>query len=291
MWRVTASETELEPRLLPRLTAFRWYAALVVCLYHLGGVINWQVLSPFSIGTVGVSFFYVLSGFVLTWSYRSDPDLWRFYRRRFARIYPATIVTGVVAAVLVAAGLITTLVLVRTGHGYSIAYTNPLVRLPGFVIGVGLGVLVVRGWRPSFPLWAALLLVAAGAEVARHWPLPVPLPLNDYVLLPGIVALLLSGIGSDLRGRHGPLTARVSVYLGELSFCFYLVHLLVLDAVVHAVGWSGERFSLVGSLFAAAVVVGAGIAAAAALHHLVELPMQRVLRPARRPCADVATGA
>ena len=102
---MTASETESEPRLLPRLTAFRWYAALVVCLYHFGQMVNWRPLSYFSIGTTGVSFFYVLSGFVLTWSFRADPSPVRFYRRRFARIYPATIVTGIVAFILVAFGM------------------------------------------------------------------------------------------------------------------------------------------------------------------------------------------
>ena len=71
---MTASEIEREPKLLPRLTAFRWYAALVVFLFHLAYQIHWRPLNPFSIGPVGVSFFYVLSGFVLTWAYRFDPS-------------------------------------------------------------------------------------------------------------------------------------------------------------------------------------------------------------------------
>ena len=64
------------------------------------------------------------------------------------------------------------------------------------------------------------------------------------------------------------------MYLGELSFCFYLVHLLVLDAVVHAAGWSNERFSLVGGVLPLIAVLGASVAGAAVLHHGVELPMQ-----------------
>jgi peptidoglycan/LPS O-acetylase OafA/YrhL len=52
----------------------------------------------FSMGGVGVSFFFVLSGFVLTWS--RDPSLakGKFYRNRFARIYPLHFLTWLLAA-------------------------------------------------------------------------------------------------------------------------------------------------------------------------------------------------
>ena len=48
-----------------------------------------RLLRPFNFGTVGVTFFFVLSGFVLTWSTRPDLPASTFYRRRFARIYPS----------------------------------------------------------------------------------------------------------------------------------------------------------------------------------------------------------
>ena len=60
----------------------------------------------FDIGYTGVTFFYVLSGFVLVWAFRGDPSPSRFYRRRFARVSTRSqrCTTGVIAALLLAFG-------------------------------------------------------------------------------------------------------------------------------------------------------------------------------------------
>ena len=52
---------------------------------------------------LGVSFFFVLSGFVLTWSTREDVGVLAFWRRRLCKLFPTNIVTWVVAMVLFAA--------------------------------------------------------------------------------------------------------------------------------------------------------------------------------------------
>ena len=81
---------------LPALTSVRTFAALAVVLFHYAGLVG--LPGPFATiarnGYVGVSFFFVLSGFVLTYNY-ADADLLargqrrRFWQARFARIYPA----------------------------------------------------------------------------------------------------------------------------------------------------------------------------------------------------------
>ncbi|MFH8476229.1 acyltransferase family protein [Streptomyces sp. NPDC018000] len=53
--------------------------------------------------TIGVSFFFVLSGFVLTWSARPGDGYTGFLRRRLVKIYPNHLVTFALAMILFAA--------------------------------------------------------------------------------------------------------------------------------------------------------------------------------------------
>jgi len=93
---------------LDSLTGLRFFAALVVFAVHLEGIFYFR--SPylaagraFIQGSTGVSFFFVLSGFVLTWSHRSDDTTAAFVRRRLARIGPLHVVTwGLMGVILVA---------------------------------------------------------------------------------------------------------------------------------------------------------------------------------------------
>lgn len=79
---------------LPAITSLRFFAALHVAIFHiremgaLPGPAWFQKLA--SIGYVGVSFFFVLSGFILVYTYAGrDVPVRQFWRARFARIYPA----------------------------------------------------------------------------------------------------------------------------------------------------------------------------------------------------------
>jgi peptidoglycan/LPS O-acetylase OafA/YrhL len=81
---------------LPSLTGLRFGAAFLVFLTHVA------VSRPFAdqgandelakwlgrTGFLGVSFFFTLSGFVLTWSARPGERLLAFWRRRLMKIYP-----------------------------------------------------------------------------------------------------------------------------------------------------------------------------------------------------------
>ncbi|MDI3207707.1 acyltransferase [Pseudarthrobacter sp. AL07] len=80
---------------LNSLTGLRFFAAMAVVLYHLRIYVPQlsDGLAVFGYGFTGVTFFFILSGFVLAWSYRSDVRSGRFYWNRFARIWPLHMLT------------------------------------------------------------------------------------------------------------------------------------------------------------------------------------------------------
>ncbi|MBC7415492.1 MAG: acyltransferase [Herminiimonas sp.] len=89
---------------LPALTSLRFAAALAIMVHHCNGVF-WKAaeLGPLD---VGVSFFFVLSGFILTYVYRDiEPTRARFagfYRARLARIWPLHLSCLLMTIVLIA---------------------------------------------------------------------------------------------------------------------------------------------------------------------------------------------
>ena len=86
---------------LSRLTSLRAFAALAVFAYHLDTHTEWLNHGRYArYGFAGVGFFFVLSGFVLTWSMRPGEGAGGFYVRRFARIYPSYLVMALVALVV-----------------------------------------------------------------------------------------------------------------------------------------------------------------------------------------------
>ncbi len=89
---------------LPVLTSVRFFAAIYVVFFHYAKpfVASNLILNTIvQYGYVGVSFFFVLSGFILTYNYLADPgkpvNKRRFWIARFARIYPVYILAFLLA--------------------------------------------------------------------------------------------------------------------------------------------------------------------------------------------------
>ena len=87
---------------LAALTSLRFVAAFSVLVLHyrdlLGPMPAW-IYRGIVGGQYGVTFFFILSGFILTYRYAAwfeggvaGADFWRFQRFRFARIYPIYVV-------------------------------------------------------------------------------------------------------------------------------------------------------------------------------------------------------
>jgi peptidoglycan/LPS O-acetylase OafA/YrhL len=152
-------------------------------------------------------------------------------------------------------------------RGAALAFVNPLIRLPEFTLGMAAGLAFAEGWRPNLDVRLPVALLVLLCLVAGL--LHLPEPLMDPVLAPIFVAIVVAFAGSDVAGERGWLTRRGLEYAGEVSFCFYLVHELV---IVNVAPYISGLAAVVVDLVAAAML-------AAAVHHLVELPCQRWLRP------------
>ncbi len=97
---------------LPSLTGLRFIAAALVFCFH--SSLIFIAMNPFAApdtansfrwvfskaGWMGVSFFFVLSGFVLTWSAKPHDTKTGFWRRRLLKIFPNHVVTWALAMLL-----------------------------------------------------------------------------------------------------------------------------------------------------------------------------------------------
>jgi peptidoglycan/LPS O-acetylase OafA/YrhL len=82
--------------LLHPLTALRFFAAILIVLHHAYHVFGAQFAPTSLTLDQGVSFFFVLSGFILAYNYptlNSRESVWMFYAARFARVWPVHIAT------------------------------------------------------------------------------------------------------------------------------------------------------------------------------------------------------
>lgn len=100
---MTGGSTQPErPGRLDSLTGLRFFAAALVLVHHYSYVLMPGTLAErlSAAGFVGVSFFFILSGFVLMWTFDPGVKARHFYGRRVARVYPLHILTTLVALAL-----------------------------------------------------------------------------------------------------------------------------------------------------------------------------------------------
>jgi peptidoglycan/LPS O-acetylase OafA/YrhL len=149
----------LKPPSIPALTGLRFFAAMAVLLFHYGagfsaGILPAPVTKLLHNGYLGVSVFFVLSGFILTYTYQNDPMDRRFVARflfaRFARIYPVYLLALIVA----------------------------IPNVPRTSLDVGLVLTMVQSWTPPSSLTGYLW-------VTQAWTLSVEL--FFYLMFPVIL--------------------------------------------------------------------------------------------------------
>ncbi|WP_432093173.1 acyltransferase family protein [Streptomyces sp. bgisy100] len=280
----------------------RWAAAFLVFIFHVkafdyfGGGFGLVLSGILGGGGVGVSFFFILSGFVLAWSFRENERALTFWRRRIARVYPVHLATAATAlalaftlvpglrpsgtpealanlllvsswkeqwwqalnpvswsltceaffyaafpaifavlrrlgprslAALTMAGTAAVILVPCVNLAFALGWSPhfPLVRLPEFVVGAAACRLVRLGaWRgPGLGTSAALSLIG----YILIWPLPSAFGYAACTVI-GLVCLISAAAVADLDGTPTGWRDPRLVRLGEWSFAFYMIHILVM---------------------------------------------------------------
>ncbi|MFM2353039.1 MAG: hypothetical protein RLZZ608_445 [Actinomycetota bacterium] len=177
-----------EPR-IESLTGLRWWAAFAVFFYHMANLAPLPINEVLRYGNYGVMFFFVLSGFVLTWSAQPGVAVSTFYWRRFARIYPAHFVALLLAV--------------------PVFYSFTPDAAEWWVKPVDLGilllsVLLIQGW------WREPTILFSGNPAA--WTLTVEA--FFYAMHPAISRVL------RLVGSRGALIVAAAIVVGSFGWRF-----------------------------------------------------------------------
>jgi peptidoglycan/LPS O-acetylase OafA/YrhL len=170
-------------------------------------------------------------------------------------------------------------------------YKFPPVRMLDFVFGMFLAKLVMTGRKMPLGLGATVVLAIAAYALAPLAPGRYPLVAVTVVPLGLLIA---AGAVADVEQRRNWLSSRTMIWLGELSFAFYLWHYMVIvyGRQLLAFG-AGQRVDMTGlavgrtwgtpmALVILAALFGATLLLSWALFAAVERPVMRHFATARR---------
>jgi peptidoglycan/LPS O-acetylase OafA/YrhL len=244
--------------------ALRLIAAMMVVLSHmasLSGRDEWLVWGR-TYGTIGVLAFFSISGYLVTASWRNDPDLGRFLAKRFLRIAPGLMVVAPLTFLLVSAlglyGFPNNPYHTLNGSLWTIEYeVHCYLILAGLMLstrhpalaGAALCLLGVVVW-PKHPLveFAPFFVMGAALHeypIMRRWSWVLvalglaTLPYRPILALALIVPPLAIWIGS----RSWPIL-REGGRFGDLSYGVYIYAFPVQQVVVAYMGMSASYWSL-----------------------------------------------
>jgi peptidoglycan/LPS O-acetylase OafA/YrhL len=184
---------------LDSLTGLRWFAALAVFGFHalplLHAVPGANLNGTYAAAASGVSFFFILSGFVLAWNWVPGGSAVPFWRNRFARIWPLHAVTWLAATFILAPAFL------------RLANVTALVSAP-HLLALAFG----QAWVPSQHWYFAGNVVAWSLSCEAFFYLCFPLVVavvmrsrRPWTLLAAAVAaaFAVAGIGSLLSFSLG----------------------------------------------------------------------------------------
>ncbi|MGH3756316.1 acyltransferase family protein [Actinophytocola sp.] len=364
---------------LPALTGVRFLAALGVFFCHVVDPTNpgnpdapepfgdadlTAVLSNLgnSTGLIGVSCFFLLSGFVITWSAKPGDRVTSYWRRRVVKIFPSHAVTWALAMLLFASvftqrfgipnlflidswfsdptfwggantpawslnaellfyilfpfllfpikriaedrlwlwagGVVALTAVACLVTLWAIPDTPPLdevslpqfwfiyffppMRLFEFVLGMIVARIVMSGRWPRIPFSLVGALVVGGYLLTLVVPAPYKIVLVTMVPLALAIGTLAS---ANLRDSRTVLGTGPMVWLGKVSFGFFLTQSIVIFAIRPAVFGDAEHGTVGGILLIVGLLV-TNVFCGWLLHTCVEQPAMKYWSRSKKRVAD-----
>jgi len=218
------------------LTAFRFLAAFYVFLFHVNArapIFSDSLLGYFvDEGAVGMTMFFVLSGFILSHAYHSiNIDLRNYLWNRVARIYPIYFLAAILALPWLAKDILSQPSLFQ-------------------MVGVGIilfifGLLLIQAWIPqTFSFWNNSASWSISNEAFFYTVFPF---LHNHLPLANIKILIYLFIGLSLISSMIPASAIVFENAPDSFPLFYALPIFRLPefvcgmisyTVMMRVGWS-----------------------------------------------------
>jgi len=150
----------MEKHRIGLLDGFRFVAVTMVVLYHLTSplaVKNAQAGISFPVfryGYLGVEFFFIISGFVISYSLENTATISTFFLHRFRRLFPAMLLYSLITFAVI--GCLDTADIFKNAH-----YARNL--LPGGAVWTGFGI-----GRTEFPMVAQAWLLGGHVRVGME---------------------------------------------------------------------------------------------------------------------------
>jgi peptidoglycan/LPS O-acetylase OafA/YrhL len=203
---------------LPALTGIRFIAALQVVFFHFGGSFalrhsSTRLLGNFlANGWIAVTLFFILSGFILSYTYagqiQAPAGKRRFWEARFARIYPVY--------------LLSILLMLPFQGNFSVGLTVAVV-------------MMVQAWNPAHPDFAYAWNLTAwtlSIEAFFYLVFPFLLPLMQRMSSRALKAmlgmtLLLIAFGHTMTHFIEPLSQRAFIPLPVFRLPEFLVGIVL----------------------------------------------------------------
>jgi peptidoglycan/LPS O-acetylase OafA/YrhL len=96
-----------DERRVKLLDSFRFIAITAVLFYHFTHL--WVTQYPygnyfhhiFKYGYLGVQFFFIISGFVISYTLENTPTLFSFYKNRFSRLFPSMLLCSLITLIVI----------------------------------------------------------------------------------------------------------------------------------------------------------------------------------------------